>query len=380
VGWHGNSSDGSPDSVAAPTLLAPLAPAERAIGEFVAGRPVRLTDTDGSPSLVLPADGLTPQRMAAFLDGVSTADVLLSHTRAAALGVDLHGAVRIRLASGTTCAQVLALAGGDAAIGAMRLVEGGTVAEAAVELAKLARLLPAALARPAPATGGDDVLAASTGDILALRGRLVASLRLVSSAEVPLPDVGTCRFHVFRDGLGQSWTAIAIGKPNASGPVPVRLHSACLTGDVFGSLRCDCGDQLRMAITTIAARGGGMLLYLDQEGCGIGLANKMRTYRLQDRGFDTFDANTTLGFERDERRYDVAARMLALLGIREVALLTNNPLKVSGLREYGIDVVERVALIAPVNSRNRDYLDAKQRRAGHLIGVAAARGRETSDA
>jgi GTP cyclohydrolase II len=373
VGWHGNSSDGSPDSVAAPTLLAPLAPAERAIGEFVAGRPVRLTDTDGVPSLVLPADGLTPQRMAAFLDGVSTADVLLSHTRAAALGAEVHGAVRIRLASTTTCAQVLALAGGDAAIGAMKPVEGGTVAEAAVELAKLARLLPAALARPAPATG--DVLAAGTGDILALRGRLVASLRLVSSAEVPLPDVGTCRFHVFRDGLGQSWTAIAIGNPGVAGQVPVRLHSACLTGDVFGSLRCDCGDQLRMAITTIAARGGGMLLYLDQEGCGIGLANKMRTYRLQDRGFDTFDANTTLGFERDERRYDVAARMLALLGIREVALLTNNPLKVSGLREHGIDVVERVALIAPVNSRNRDYLDAKQRRAGHLIGAE-----ETSDA
>jgi GTP cyclohydrolase II len=267
------------------------------------------------------------------------------------------------------CKDVLALAGNadrHATVGT-----GGCAAAAAVELAKLARLLPAALAVRWPAAKGGACNAAvprvKTAEVLAFRAGLASSLRPVSSARVPLHEAGDCRFDVFRDALGHFWTAVVIGDPDNTRPVPVRLHSACLTGDAFGSRRCDCGDQLRMAIAMIAARGGGVLLYLDQEGCGIGLANKMRAYALQDSGFDTIDANTILGFERDERRYDMAARMLRLLGIGEVALLTNNPAKMAGLREAGITIAGRIALVAPMHENNRDYLRVKQERAGHLI-------------
>ena len=142
---------------------------------------------------------------------------------------------------------------------------------------------------------------------------------------VPLDSGRRARFVVFRDAIGGSQTAIVVGKPDFSKPVLVRLHSACLTGDVFGSRRCDCGDQLNLAIKRIDEIGGGIVLYLAQEGRGLGLANKMRTYQMQDDGLDTVDANTTLGFDDDERDYGVAARMLQMLDCHRVLLLTNNP-------------------------------------------------------
>ena len=154
------------------------------------------------------------------------------------------------------------------------------------------------------------------------------------------------RFVVFRDAIGVDQVAIIIGKPNFAEPVPVRLHSACLTGDVFGSRRCDCGDQLRLALTRLESIGGGVILYLAQEGRGIGLANKMRAYRLQDAGLDTHDANTTLGFEDDERDYGTAAKMLRTLNCMRIVLLTNNPAKLDGLTKAGIEITARVPLEA----------------------------------
>jgi GTP cyclohydrolase II len=145
----------------------------------------------------------------------------------------------------------------------------------------------------------------------------------------------------------------------------VRLHSACLTGDVFGSRRCDCGDQLRLALTRLEEMGGGIVLYLAQEGRGLGFANKMRTYQLQDDGLDTFDANTTLGFNDDERDYGIAARMLRILNCTRIVLLTNNPAKLNGLTKAGIAIDARVALEAPINADNRRYLTAKAVRSGH---------------
>jgi GTP cyclohydrolase II len=150
-------------------------------------------------------------------------------------------------------------------------------------------------------------------------------------------------------------------------PVPLRLHSACLTGDLFGSLRCDCGDQLRKAVTRLAESGGGVLLYLDQEGRGTGLRNKMRAYALQDRGLDTIDADAMLGYGADERRYDIAAAMLRQLGFREVRLLTNNPDRTAALRRAGIEVTEMQPLTGKVTAENRPYLAAKARRAGHVL-------------
>ncbi len=167
--------------------------------------------------------------------------------------------------------------------------------------------------------------------------------------------------------------AVIVGTPELSKPVPVRIHSACLTGDVFGSRRCDCGDQLRLALVRLQEAGGGIILYLAQEGRGLGLANKMRTYKLQDAGLDTVDANTTLGFDDDERDYGVAARMLQMLGATRVVLLTNNPDKLDSLAKAGIEISGRMALETPVNADNRRYLTAKAARAGHqLMDVIAA--------
>jgi GTP cyclohydrolase II len=145
------------------------------------------------------------------------------------------------------------------------------------------------------------------------------------------------------------------------------LHSACLTGDVFGSRRCDCGDQLRLALTRLEDLGGGIILYLAQEGRGLGLANKMRTYQMQDDGLDTVDANTTLGFDDDERDYGIAARMLQILNCTRVIMLTNNPAKLDGLGKAGIEIASRLPLEAPINADNLRYLTAKAARAGHRL-------------
>ena len=183
---------------------------------------------------------------------------------------------------------------------------------------------------------------------------------------------------VFRDAIGGSPVAIIVGEPDFSRPLPVRLHSACLTGDVFGSRRCDCGDQLKLALTRLEEAGGGVILYLEQEGRGLGLANKMRAYDLQDDGLDTVDANTTLGFDDDERDYGVAARMLEMLGCNSVIMLTNNPGKLDGLADAGIEIFGRMPLNTPINVHNRRYLSAMARRAGHLLDGFLADG-ETAE-
>ena len=187
-------------------------------------------------------------------------------------------------------------------------------------------------------------------------------------AEAPLPtDRGTFRSIVFRDRrTGAEHVALVMGDLSA-GVAPVRVHSECLTSEVFGSLKCDCRAQLDRALDHIASRGRGALLYLRQEGRGIGLGNKIRAYALQARGFDTYQANQALGFPDDLRRYDVAAEMLRMLGVRTVDLITNNPLKVAGLEEAGIVVRHRVPLPSPANPHNVNYLNVKRERTGHLI-------------
>jgi GTP cyclohydrolase II len=184
---------------------------------------------------------------------------------------------------------------------------------------------------------------------------------------VPLADAEDARIVAFRprDGGGEH-LAILIGRPADNLPPLVRLHSQCFTGDLLGSLRCDCGDQLRGAIREIAAGGGGVVLYLAQEGRDIGLVNKLRAYELQDRGLDTFDANEALGFDADERLFLPAAEMLRQLGIERIRLLTNNPDKMQALEAAGIAVIERVAHAFPANGHNERYLSAKAR-SGHLL-------------
>jgi GTP cyclohydrolase II len=187
--------------------------------------------------------------------------------------------------------------------------------------------------------------------------------------EAPLPTHrGTFRTVVFRDErTGAEHLAMVMGDVTAGEPLPVRIHSECLTSEVLGSLKCDCRAQLDRALDYIAERGRGVLLYLRQEGRGIGLGNKIRAYALQAQGHDTYEANRLLGFPDDLRRYDVAAEMLRLLGVRSVELITNNPLKLAGLAEAGIQVRARIQLPSPSNPHNVEYLRTKRERTGHLI-------------
>ena len=244
----------------------------------------------------------------------------------------------------------------------------GAAKLAAVELAKIAGLLPAALIAPAPADAPGALLRIDAGDIAQYDVAAALGLELVTSAPVPLADAEKSRIMAFRprDG-GLEHFAIVIGDPLASEPVLVRLHSECFTGDLLGSLKCDCGDQLRGAIREIAKAGSGVLLYLRQEGRGIGLINKLRAYALQGQGFDTVEANQRLGFEPDEREFLAAAEILRRLGFARVRLLTNNPDKVAALGQYGIAVVERVPHAFPANEHNAFYLATKAKKSGHLL-------------
>jgi GTP cyclohydrolase II len=188
-------------------------------------------------------------------------------------------------------------------------------------------------------------------------------------------EFGVFRLHGFKDArTGLEHAALQVGNVSDSTPVLTRIHSECLTGDVFHSLHCDCGPQLHLALRTIAAGGRGVLLYLRQEGRGIGLVNKIRAYALQQAGADTVDANRLLGLPDDARDYAIAAEILQAMGIRDVHLMTNNPAKVAGLAAHGVRVSERVALETPRTVDNGAYLDTKAQRMGHLLSTLVEPG------
>lgn len=255
--------------------------------------------------------------------------------------------------------------------GPLKTQRGGDeqLACAALGLCKEAHLLPSALL---VAVADGPALAARFGLTLLNIGApgeaATIPLSRVVSARVPLAASEAGRLHVYRpeDG-GEEHVAVEIGRPDRSGPVLVRLHSACFTGDILGSLKCDCGPQLRAALASMGNTGAGILLYLNQEGRGIGLANKMRAYSLQDQGFDTVEANHRLGFEDDERDFRIGAEMLKSLGVSSVRLLTNNPAKVEMMRANGIQVAERVGLKVGHSAHNAAYLETKVKKSGHLL-------------
>lgn len=240
---------------------------------------------------------------------------------------------------------------------------------AAIAMVKAARLLPAALVLPVADPSGfaaknnltliPAVAALDTG---------LSPLNPIISARLPLDVSEAGRLHIFRpdDGAEEHY-AVEIGQPDRSKPVLSRLHSACFTGDLLGSLKCDCGPQLRGALAQMGAEGAGVLLYLNQEGRGIGLANKMRAYSLQDQGFDTVEANHRLGFEDDERDFRIGADILKRMGFSAVRLMTNNPAKVARMESCGITVTERVPLKVGGNRHNHAYLATKAQKSGHLL-------------
>lgn len=239
---------------------------------------------------------------------------------------------------------------------------------AALRLIKHAQLLPAALLAAAnDHIASDDALHIDLVALQRFQYLQDTDIQRISEARVPLRDCEDSRLVLFRDRRdGTEHVAIQVGHPDPTQAIPLRLHSSCMTGDLLGSLRCDCGEQLNAAVQRLAGAGGGLLLYLAQEGRGIGLANKLRAYQLQDEGLDTIDADLQLGFSSDERSYSVAAAMLRNLQVPTVRLLTNSPHKVRSLREAGIDVAEIGTLPCTPNPHNARYIRTKQERAGHF--------------
>lgn len=349
----------------------------RARVDLRSGLPVLLRDTDRGWALAVPLETLTRTRLAALRNS-GTAEVVLTARRAVTLKARPYDGdvARIPLPdwAGLDWLQALADPGRDLDTpmkGPLPALRDGDArfARAAVRLAKEARLLPAALVvMPSdPAAAAPEQLTELTLADVAARPE-PPRLDPVASARLPLTVSPEGRLHVFRpeDG-GEEHYAVEIGSPARAAPVLTRLHSACFTGDLLGSLKCDCGPQLRGALAQMAAEGAGVLLYLNQEGRGIGLANKMRAYTLQDQGFDTVEANHRLGFEDDERDFRLGAQILRQMGFDRARLMTNNPAKVARLEESGITVVERVPLVAGKTSENASYLATKAAKSGHLL-------------
>ncbi len=343
--------------------------AARAIDAMRRGWPVQV----GGLRL-LPIETADDVRLAAF-DAGRRADVLLAGSRATTLKLTNQRAAADSDAPVTVArapwidlrgARAMADPATDLAHpfqGPFRAIETADPdsAQAALELARLTGILPAFFVR---ADGPAEAMT-SPADISAYDS--AERLQIVARARLPVDASETAEIVAFRSPETISeHVALVVGVPDGSPPL-VRLHSECLTGDVLGSLKCDCGPQLRVALTEIAASGWGILLYLRQEGRGIGLINKLRAYELQDQGFDTVDANLRLGFAIDARDFGVAARMLELLGQSRIRLLTNNPAKVAGLARSGITVVERVAHHMPANPHNERYLATKRDRTGHQL-------------
>jgi GTP cyclohydrolase II len=311
----------------------------------------------------------------AGFDADGPADLLVSGNRAVTLKLANQrdgtptGPVRILRTSWVDLAEATAIA--DPALDLAKPLKGpfrtiplacDRAAFAAITLARRAGLLPAFFIGGRAGDGAPVVTPAEVEQF-----EHVPALRIASRAKLPTAAAEKAEIVAFRaEEDAAEHVALLIGAPNGTPPL-VRVHSECLTGDVLGSLKCDCGPQLDAALAAIAEAGWGILLYLRQEGRGIGLVNKLRAYALQDQGFDTVDANLRLGFADDERDFGVAAAMLRLLGQQEVRLLTNNPRKVTGLEAAGIRVADRVPLDAGRNAHNQAYLDTKRLRSGHQL-------------
>ncbi|MDW4549355.1 GTP cyclohydrolase II [Defluviimonas sp. D31] len=350
----------------------------RARADLRMGVPVILT-AGGESALALAAEALDPDRFAA-LHALGPLTLAITSRRAETLKARAYDDDIARLAVPGDATPAWIAAAADPADDLRAPMKGpfqslregdATLARAAISLAKSARLLPAALLVPAP----DALRLAATENLTLIDWDRAApelarasTLHPVIAARVPMVAAEAGRLHVFRpDDGGEEHYAIEIGRPPRDKPVLARLHSACFTGDLLGSLKCDCGPQLRAALAQMGAEGAGVLLYLNQEGRGIGLANKMRAYSLQDQGFDTVEANHRLGFEDDERDFRLGAGLLKQLGFSSVRLLTNNPAKIRMMEAMGIAVSERVPLKVGQTRHNEGYLATKARKSGHLL-------------
>jgi len=348
----------------------------RAADELRRGQPIVVSLAD-SALLVMAAESANTATLNQF-DVLKSGDsfCLLSHHRATSLKIapEDWNSVRIVRTSWMRAADLVAIA--DPTLDLSNPLKGPftrlisdkpELDDAAIMLLKIARLLPTAIAAPIH-TAPADILTVNSDAIVNYDPDLTNDLSEVARANVPLVDAEKTQLVSFRSRYGgPEHMAIVIGDPSTSEPVLTRIHSECFTGDLLGSLKCDCGEQLRGAIKIIADAGGGVVLYMAQEGRGIGLISKLKAYALQGDGYDTVDANTRLGFEVDERAFAPSANMLKELGYHSVRLMTNNPLKVAGLETAGIAITERVEHSFPANPHNEQYLAVKKSKTGHLL-------------
>lgn len=352
----------------------PLIEVDRAISELRRGAVVRVYD-EYTSLLMMAVDALTADYLSLLTESGSTAPkLIMTGTRVNVLGIDksdrpvsaLSHPQGLSLDLIEYLANPLSSLMTPPSMTSLQVKDADALEQSCITLAKLARLLPAALI--VEGDGNADIPAVQASSIRSYMTIAAHSLTMVSEARVPLENAENARVVAFRprDG-GIEHLAIIVGDVNPAEPVLVRLHSECFTGDLVGSLRCDCGNQLRGAIGEMALAGSGILLYLAQEGRGIGLVNKLRAYQLQDAGFDTVDANLQLGFDSDERNYLPAAQILRMLGVHRVKLMTNNPAKVTALGNCDIEVVERVPHVYPSNQHNDAYLRVKAKKSGHLF-------------
>jgi GTP cyclohydrolase II len=354
--------------------------AERGLFELRQGRALYVTDP-GSSALVAAVEGLTEERLEQLRELGADLRVVVTHHRGHAMGLANGGPPRhlsIGLERDATPEAINRIAVAARPAGDLDVRPATNTETAGLALARLGQLIPAVVSvAPDPmrvATllgwlGDGTVLDASAAEIEAVVGRADIEITHVAEANVPLEDAETAQFVFFREGNGfVQHVAILIGdRSQWPDPVPVRLHSACLTGDIFGSLRCDCGEQLHGCLRWFAEQGGGVLVYLAQEGRGIGLGNKLRAYALQQEGLDTVDSDGVLGFGADERRYDAAVAILKHLGVTRVQLLTNNPDKLQAVEDAGIRVVSRKPIHGRLNAHNFRYVHAKVHRSGHWL-------------
>jgi GTP cyclohydrolase II len=342
---------------------------ERAIAEIRGGRPVVVLGDDRSV-VVCAVDSLD-EALAGWIEseGSGGARLLLSWPRLHHLGRRRSEAGAIALPT-IDRARIEQLTVGVEATADADVLPLDATEFAALDLCRLALVLPACIVFPTRPDSARDhgLLEATAEQVRRFRAGNRRLLREISRAPAPLEGAPDSEFVIFRGGEGlRDQAAVIVGHPDFEQPVSVRLHSACLTGDLFGSLKCDCGDQLRATARYFAEHDGGVILYLDQEGRGNGLANKIRAYFLQTQGYDTYDADEALGFDHDQRGFAFAAEMLRQLGIARVRLFTNNPLKIAALEDAGLDVVSDHRIFGRRTAQNRAYLEAKRDRAGHLI-------------
>lgn len=356
-------------------------------GRFESTKSVQSIESSTTGLLIFSLDHADSSQLNAIMSGENgKGQLLLTAMRAFRLGLASNtdgGDISVTMPPSASLdwARFVALANwDDRSPPSTAFREASPLAVAALKLCKSAACLPALLARTVTFGEAEDllpgILPVNAADAGKLHHLQAVSLKRLGTTPVPLEDIGTAQFHVFRsaDGnddhlaieIGERPSALAMPMNQKNAPL-VRLHSACLTGDIFHSKKCDCGPQLNAAMTSMAVEGHGVLLYLAQEGRNIGLTNKLRAYLLQDAGLDTVDANRALGYLDDEREYEIAAAMLRAIGCDQVRLMTNNPDKIASLERVGITVVEQVPLIVGLSPENINYLKTKASRSGHIL-------------